>query len=98
MKSVIEHLVNKDGIRVDIRSLSVGDYIWVCRKIDGSEIVMDWVVERKTWEDLQQSIRGGRYDEQKVRLSMAPMKNRIYLIEAPSRGDVACEQVVRIIF
>lgn len=93
-KSVIEHLVRKDDIRVDIRSLSVGDYIWVCRKIDGSEIVMDWVVERKTWDDLQSSIRGGRYDEQKARLSMAPMKNRIYLIEAPNKGEVACEQAV----
>ncbi|EGT32557.1 CBN-MUS-81 protein [Caenorhabditis brenneri] len=55
---------------------------------------MDWVVERKTWDDLQSSIRGGRYDEQKARLSMAPMKNRVYLIEAASKGDVACEQAV----
>ncbi|EFP01534.1 CRE-MUS-81 protein [Caenorhabditis remanei] len=94
IKSVIEHLIKKEDIRVDIRSLSVGDYIWVCRKIDGSEIVLDWVVERKTWDDLQSSIRGGRYDEQKARLGMAPMKNRVYLIEAPNRGDVACEQAV----
>lgn len=92
-KSVIEHLVKKEDIRVDIRSLSVGDYIWICRKIDGTEIVMDWVVERKTWDDLQSSIRGGRYDEQKGRLNMAPMKNRVYLIEAQHKGDVACEQV-----
>ncbi|CAI2302777.1 unnamed protein product [Caenorhabditis sp. 36 PRJEB53466] len=93
-KSVIEHLVKKEGIRVEIRALSVGDYIWICRKIDGSEIVMDWVVERKTWDDLQSSIRGGRYDEQKKRLGMAPIKNRIYLIEATSKGDVACEQAI----
>uniref|UniRef100_A0A8R1DVW8 Crossover junction endonuclease MUS81 n=1 Tax=Caenorhabditis japonica TaxID=281687 RepID=A0A8R1DVW8_CAEJA len=92
-KSVIEHLVKKDEIRVDIRSLSVGDYIWICRTVDGTEIVMDWVVERKTWDDLQSSIRGGRYDEQKVRLEMAPMRNRVYLIEAGGKGDAACEQV-----
>lgn len=86
--------MKKEDIRVDIRSLSVGDYIWICRKIDGTEIVMDWVVERKTWDDLQSSIRGGRYDEQKGRLNMAPMKNRVYLIEAQHKGDVACEQAV----
>ncbi|CAI5438631.1 unnamed protein product [Caenorhabditis angaria] len=93
-KSTIEHLVKKEGINVDIRALSVGDYLWICRKIDGTEIVMDWVVERKTLADLQSSIRGGRYDEQKRRLNLAPMKNRIYLIESKTRGDIACEQAI----
>ncbi|CAB3407724.1 unnamed protein product [Caenorhabditis bovis] len=93
-KSVIEHLVKKNAINVDIRSLSVGDYLWICRKIDGTEIVLDWVVERKTWDDLKSSIIGGRYDEQKARLGMAPMRHRVYLIEAKSMGDVACEQAV----
>lgn len=42
---------------METRALSVGDYLWVLRKIDGTEVVLDWVVERKTWHDLQQSIR-----------------------------------------
>lgn len=40
-----------------MRSLSVGDYIWIARKIDGTEMILEWIVERKTWSDLQQSIR-----------------------------------------
>ncbi|CAD6184184.1 unnamed protein product [Caenorhabditis auriculariae] len=94
-KSVVEHLVtNNAHIRVDMRALSVGDYLWVTKKVDGSELVMDWVVERKTWQDLHSSIRKGRYDEQKDRLGRAPMKNRIYLIEGSSRGESPSEQAL----
>ncbi|KAK6011937.1 ERCC4 domain protein [Ostertagia ostertagi] len=55
--------------------------LWVARKIDGTEIILDWIVERKTWSDLHQSIRSGRYEEQKQRLRRSPMKNRVYLVE-----------------
>ncbi|KAK6062141.1 ERCC4 domain protein, partial [Cooperia oncophora] len=54
--TVVECLT-KSSHRVEVRSLSVGDYVWVARKIDGTEIILDWVVERKTWSDLHQSIR-----------------------------------------
>ncbi|VDM64934.1 unnamed protein product [Angiostrongylus costaricensis] len=66
-----------------MRPLSVGDYLWVLRKIDGTELVLEWIVERKTWNDLHQSIRSGRYEEQKQRLCRSPMKNRVYLVEGP---------------
>ena len=42
----------------DVRSMPVGDYMWLARKEDGTEMVLDWVVERKTWDDLQSSIIG----------------------------------------
>lgn len=54
---------------------------------------MDWVVERKTWDDLESSIRHGRYDEQKQRLRQAPMNNKVYLLEDKGRGSVGAEQV-----
>ncbi|CAI4225849.1 unnamed protein product [Auanema sp. JU1783] len=92
-KTVVEQLTKSD-IRFELRSLSVGDYLWVARLIDGSELVLDWVVERKTWDDLKSSIRKGRYDEQKQRICKAPMKNRVYLIEGRGRGDVPCEQAI----
>ncbi|EYC45281.1 hypothetical protein Y032_0433g1381 [Ancylostoma ceylanicum] len=54
--TVVDYLTSSNH-RVETRALSVGDYLWVLRKIDGTEVVLDWVVERKTWHDLQQSIR-----------------------------------------
>ncbi|PIO62685.1 ERCC4 domain protein, partial [Teladorsagia circumcincta] len=76
-----ENNANFRGDTMEMRPLSVGDYLWVARKIDGTEIVLDWIVERKTWSDLHHSIRSGRYEEQKQRLRRSPMKNRVYLVE-----------------
>jgi hypothetical protein len=41
----------KDKIRCEVRGLPVGDYIWVARS-GNMEIILDWVVERKTTQNL----------------------------------------------
>ncbi|CAJ0592898.1 unnamed protein product [Cylicocyclus nassatus] len=94
-RNTVVDCLTASSYRVEMRSLSVGDYLWVLRKIDGTEIVLDWVVERKTWDDLRQSIRMGRYEEQKQRLRHAPMKNVVYLVEGTFTPDyAACEQAL----
>jgi len=52
----------KYGIDCEIRTLPVGDFLWLlqCRRPEGSvikEVVLPLVVERKTWMDLGQSIQ-----------------------------------------
>ncbi|KAK5971919.1 ERCC4 domain-containing protein [Trichostrongylus colubriformis] len=92
--TVVECMAKSEH-RMDMRPLSVGDYLWVARKIDGTEVILDWIVERKTWSDLHQSIRSGRYEEQKQRLRRSPMKNRVYLVEGTlSPQYSACEQAL----
>ncbi|EPB74701.1 ERCC4 domain protein [Ancylostoma ceylanicum] len=92
--TVVDYLTSSNH-RVETRALSVGDYLWVLRKIDGTEVVLDWVVERKTWHDLQQSIRLGRYEEQKQRLCRSPMQNMVYLVEGKFIPEyAACEQAL----
>ncbi|RCN41028.1 ERCC4 domain protein, partial [Ancylostoma caninum] len=92
--TVVEYLTSSNH-RMETRALSVGDYLWVLRKIDGTEMVLDWVVERKTWHDLQQSIRLGRYEEQKQRLCRSPMQNMVYLVEGKFTSEyAACEQAL----
>ncbi|NXN18662.1 MUS81 endonuclease, partial [Indicator maculatus] len=51
------------------------------------ELVLDWVVERKTASDLGSSICDGRYREQKFRLGRCGLRCPIYLLEMPSRGQ-----------
>ena len=54
-KSISEHLT-KRGILHELRPLAVGDYLWIV-KLDGTdsganaerEMLMDYVIERKTW-------------------------------------------------
>ncbi|KAJ1374407.1 hypothetical protein KIN20_037091 [Parelaphostrongylus tenuis] len=89
--TVVECLTTSNH-RVEMRPLSVGDYLWVLRKIDGTELILEWIVERKTWTDLHHSIRSGRYEEQKQRLRNSPMKNRVYLVEGTSTMELSASK------
>lgn len=51
-------------------------------QLGSSEILLDWVIERKRLDDLIGSIKDGRYKDQKFRLQKSGIKNVIYVIEA----------------
>ena len=46
-----------------------------------TDYVLDFIVERKTADDLAASIMDGRYEEQKYRLKMCGINNVVYLVE-----------------
>lgn len=61
------------GLKAEGRTLPVGDALWIARSRGMTssgvpeEYVLDWVLERKSLQDLLQSIRSaGRYELQKV--------------------------------
>lgn len=59
--------LGKAKILFEVRSLKVGDFAWVARcRLTNKELVLPYIVERKTLEDLSSSIKDGRYHEQKV--------------------------------
>jgi len=74
-------------LRKEMRSLSCGDYIWVARPRGlaptdrTKDLVLDYVIERKRLDDLQQSIFDGRLEEQKLRLLNLGVRRPTYLIE-----------------
>jgi ERCC4-type nuclease len=71
------------GIVIEQRPLPVSDIIWVWRcKKSKEEHISGYVVERKAIEDLSTSIKDGRYEEQRRRLSRAPgVTEVIYVVE-----------------
>ena len=96
----------KSGLRVELKSLPLGDFVWVLRvhhnteEIDEkvpltqietkkkkkavvkfTDYLLDFIVERKTADDLAASIMDGRYEEQKYRLKGCGLNNVIYLVE-----------------
>lgn len=87
---ISEELIKK-GTKPLVRPLELGDFFWVAKCHDpdllsrygeeGSEICLDWIVERKRLDDLVGSITDGRFQEQKFRLRKSGVKNVIYLIE-----------------
>lgn len=83
--------LTKKGITPIVRSLELGDALWVAKCLDphllsrygeeGDEIVLDWIVERKRLDDLVGSIKDGRFHEQKFRLRKSGVRNVVYVIE-----------------
>lgn len=90
-RDYISNELSRKGITAHVRSLELGDAIWVakctdpnflpCHGEEGDEIMLDWIVERKRLDDLIGSIKDGRFHEQKFRLGRSGMKNVVYLVE-----------------
>uniref|UniRef100_A0A0N4ZER0 Crossover junction endonuclease MUS81 n=1 Tax=Parastrongyloides trichosuri TaxID=131310 RepID=A0A0N4ZER0_PARTI len=89
-KSVVDHLI-KDNVPFELMPLSVGDFLWIWRG-GGKEIVLDYVIERKTWDDLKHSIRSKRLEDQKGRLKQCGIKNIVLLAEGKETFDFSLEQ------
>lgn len=51
------------GVRCETRQLPLGDMLWIARRSDDptSEVLLGYIVERKTAPDLASSIVDGRY-------------------------------------
>ena len=77
-------ILNKSSypIPIEEKNLSLGDFTWIYKdQLDGEEYMLDFIIERKTLNDLSASILDGRYNEQKYRLKNSPYKNIYYLFE-----------------
>lgn len=73
--------LNERKVQFEVRRLSVGDFLWICRDKDNREVLLPYIVERKRMDDLAGSIKDGRFNEQKFRLKACGVQNVIYLIE-----------------
>jgi len=80
----------KRGTNAEMRGLPVGDFAWVARKtasmgnsnlLRSQELILDIVMERKRVDDLEGSIKDGRWQEQKYRLKNSGVRQPTYLIE-----------------
>ncbi len=82
-KDEILNLINdKNNIKVEERNLSLGDFLWIYKDSkDNEDYIIDYLIERKTLNDLAISIIDGRYTEQKYRMKNSSFKNISYLFE-----------------
>ena len=90
-KKTVKDQLNKLQVTWDYKNLSIGDFAWVAREKtennNPKELMIDYIIERKTASDLNQSIVDGRFTEQKVRLKNCGLKNVVYLIEDYKKMD-----------
>ncbi|XP_062513975.1 crossover junction endonuclease MUS81-like isoform X2 [Corticium candelabrum] len=84
--------LRRNGISCDLRKLQVGDFVWIAKERmapvsgvlalpAGREVILNHVIERKRFDDLAQSIKDGRFKEQKFRLKESGLHHVVYLIE-----------------
>lgn len=98
-RDYIANELERKGITPIVRSLELGDTLWVAKckdpaflsryGEDSDEIMLDWIIERKRLDDLIASIKDGRFHEQKFRLRRSGVKNIVYLIEEFGVADSA---------
>ena len=70
------------NIKIEERLLSLSDFLWVYKDPETKiEYIIDFLIERKTLNDLMKSIIDGRYSEQKYRMKKSCFKNLYYLFE-----------------
>ena len=88
-RSFIQDELAKRGVVALVRPLDLGDFAWICKsKIDDTEVMCDYIVERKREDDFVASLTDGRYAEQKFRLKNCGLSNVFYLIEMRSGNDL----------
>lgn len=68
-----------------IRSLPVGDALFIARYSDGSEVVLDYLVERKTIGDFAASMIDGRVKRQSYLMTQSQVANKMFVLE----GDIS---------
>ncbi|KIK63540.1 hypothetical protein GYMLUDRAFT_162883 [Collybiopsis luxurians FD-317 M1] len=89
----------RQGVNVEQRALNIGDVCWIAKRKpmyrDGSEydeIVLDCILERKRLDDLVNSIKDGRFHEQKFRLHNTAITRVYYVVEEYKLMGISEEQ------
>jgi len=87
-KKDVDNVLNQIEVTYESRRLAVGDFLWVGRVHRtfggyefGEEIVLDFIIERKSLSDFASSIVDGRYQEQRERLKKSNLPFPFYLVE-----------------
>lgn len=87
-RDYLRRKIEEKGISCEVLSLALGDVLWaVCDKKKRLNRqpqdlhLVNYIIERKKISDLIESIKDGRYLEQKYRLKKCPIQNVLYLVE-----------------
>ncbi|XP_046559166.1 uncharacterized protein LOC124268187 [Haliotis rubra] len=89
----LSKLARDHGIPTLIRSLPAGDYVWILSpplpsphvEYNGNnrsaEMLLPFIVERKSWDDYYNSWRGSRFQRQVNNMKASGVDNCFYLVE-----------------
>jgi len=81
----IESYAERHGLKYIEKQINVGDFAFMA-VVDGKELLLETIVERKGANDLASTLVDGRCYEQKERLKSTGLLNVVYLVET---GEIA---------
>lgn len=84
MKERLIDIMKEQNIVAINRTLPMGDYMWIIKE-GNEEKILPYIVERKTWDDFNESIITGRFDNQKKLLKLSGIENLIWLFEGSKK-------------
>lgn len=89
-RDMFSKMLKSLGVNLEVRTLPVGDGLWIAiNKKTKQETTLNYIFERKRLDDLAESIKDGRYREQKSRLEKTGMKTIFYIIEEQMGSDIS---------
>jgi ERCC4-type nuclease len=80
VREMEEAMINA-GLQIEDRVLPVGDAMFIAVLPDKTEIVLDWIVERKTLADFVSSVLDGRLKHQVFAMNACGLSNKMLLLE-----------------
>lgn len=83
----VARLLEKAGALCVVRTLPCGDAMFIAQYEDGSEVMLDYIVERKTVEDYASSVRDGRVSRQAYMMRQSDITHRIFVIEGNIKNN-----------
>ena len=75
------------GVDCEVRQLPCGDAMFVAQYPGGIEVILDYIIERKTLEDFHASMRDGRERRQAFMMRQAQIPRRIFLLEGDMKRN-----------
>lgn len=77
----LENAMISAKMQIEKRLLPVGDALFIAVLPDKTEVVLDWIVERKTLPDLISSVMDGRLKHQVYAMNSCGLSNKMLLLE-----------------
>lgn len=81
-------IYKRKGLQFESAQLPIGDYIFI-----KDSMVMNMIIERKTYEDMISSLFDGRYRKQKTHYITSNFSNIVYIIEKSVITNWATENI-----
>ncbi|CAN8061953.1 unnamed protein product [Agarophyton chilense] len=85
--SSFRELLKRNGVKCSVRSLPCGDAMFLARFKDATEVVLEYIIERKTINDYGASMYDGRIAKQSYVLLHSKISNPILVVEGVMKDD-----------